>query len=123
MAESPLRALEAGGEALTACFVLSLLRVAGVGDFFSTALSKDSRNYKFGKMLATGLNATEALAKINDTVEGYQTSLAVHKKSLELGLNLSILNFLIELYDSEKSLDEASKILVPEGIDSDIRTY
>ena len=33
MAESPLRALEAGGEALTACFVLSLLRVAGVGDF------------------------------------------------------------------------------------------
>ena len=38
-------------------------------------------------MLATGLNATEALAKINDTVEGYQTSLAVHKKSLELGLN------------------------------------
>ena len=74
-------------------------------------------------MLATGFNATEALAKINDTVEGYQTSLAVHKKSLELGLNLSILNFLIELYDSEKSLDEASKILVPEGIDNDIRTY
>ena len=33
MAESPLRALEAGGEALTACFVLSLLRVTGVGDF------------------------------------------------------------------------------------------
>ena len=74
-------------------------------------------------MLATGLNATEALAKINDTVEGYQTSLAVHKKSLELGLNLSILNFLIELYDAEKSLDEASKILVPDGIDNDIRTY
>ena len=33
MAGSPLRALEAGGEALTACFVLSLSRVAGVGDF------------------------------------------------------------------------------------------
>ena len=101
----------------------TFLGLAGVGDFFSTALSKDSRNYKFGEMLATGLDATEALAKINDTVEGYQTSLAVHKKSLELGLNLSILNFLIELYDAEKSLDEASKILVPDGIDNDIRTY
>ncbi len=99
----------------------TFLGMAGVGDFFSTALSKDSRNYQFGEMLAKGLNATEALASIDDTVEGYQTSIAVYKKSIELGLSLGILKFLIELYDSKKTLDEASQVLVSDGIEEDIR--
>ena len=50
----------------------TFLGLAGVGDFFSTALSKDSRNYKFGTHLADGLSPEEALIKVGDTVEALQ---------------------------------------------------
>ena len=105
-----------GGESET------FLGLSGVGDFFSTALSKDSRNYKFGECLAKGLNAEEALKKIDDTVEGYHTSKVVYQKSIELGLDLKILKFLIDLYTMKKSKEEAAKILVPDHIENDIRS-
>ena len=87
----------------------TFLGLSGVGDFFSTALSEHSRNYQFGKFLAMDKGSAEALEMVNDTVEGFLTSKIVHSDAKKRGLDLKILNFLIELYENPKSLDEAKK--------------
>lgn len=44
---------------------------AGLGDFYVTATSQDSRNRRFGDMLAKGMQPKDIKSKINQTVEGY----------------------------------------------------
>ena len=78
----------------------TFLGLSGVGDFFSTALSVHSRNYQFGKFLAMDKGSAEALEMVNDTVEGFLTSKIVHSDAKKRGLDLKILNFLIELYEN-----------------------
>ena len=99
----------------------TFLGLSGVGDFFSTALSAFSRNYQFGKLLAMNKSPTQALDMINDTVEGFLTSKIVHSDMKKRGLDLKILNFLIELYESPKSLDEAKEIFQTETSKEDIK--
>ena len=97
----------------------TFLGLSGVGDFFSTALSEYSRNYQFGKLLAMDKGSAEALEMVNDTVEGFLTSKIVHCDAKKRGLDLKILNFLIELYENPKSLDEAKKIFQTDAIEED----
>jgi len=99
----------------------TFLGLSGVGDFFSTALSKDSRNYRFGALLAKNFSVEEALKEVNDTVEGYQTSLIVFEEAKKINLNLQILNFLISAYESPKSLEEAKEIFRSKLIEEDIK--
>ena len=97
----------------------TFLGLSGVGDFFSTALSVHSRNYQFGKFLAMDKGSAEALDMVNDTVEGFLTSKIVHSDAKKRGLDLKILNFLIELYENPKSLDEAKEIFHTDCIEED----
>ena len=97
----------------------TFLGLSGVGDFFSTALSKHSRNYQFGKFLAMDKRSAEALEMVNDTVEGFLTSKIVYSDAKKRGLDLKILNFLIELYENPKSLDEAKEIFHTDSIEED----
>ena len=97
----------------------TFLGLSGVGDFFSTALSVHSRNYQFGKFLAMDKGSAEALEMVNDTVEGFLTSKIVHSDAKKRGLDLKILNFLIELYENPKSLDEAKEIFHTDCIEED----
>ena len=99
----------------------TFLGLSGVGDFFSTALSKDSRNYQFGQKLAEGFNPNEAILKLGDTVEGYLASKVVYEDAQKRNLNLKILNFLLKLYDGEVSETDEKNILVPKDIESDIK--
>lgn len=98
----------------------TFLGLAGVGDFFSTALSKDSRNYKFGTHLADGLSPEEALIKVGDTVEGFTTSKIVHKNAQDLGIKLKLLDYLISIYDGPKSLLDDKGVFNADEIESDV---
>tara|TARA_Y100000992_G_C21258319_1_gene489796 strand:- start:247 stop:1245 length:999 start_codon:yes stop_codon:yes gene_type:complete len=98
----------------------TFLGLAGVGDFFSTALSSDSRNYKFGELLAEGTDPEKALDLVGDTVEGYGTSLIVHKNAKDLDVDLKLLNYLISIYKEPKSLTDDKKIFHSLGIERDI---
>ena len=83
----------------------TFLGLAGVGDFFSTALSHDSRNYKFGEFLAQNKSPEEALELVGDTVEGYATSLSVSRNAKDLGVNLKLLNYLISIYEENNAIN------------------
>lgn len=54
----------------------TIMGLAGLGDLVLT--SETGRNGRFGKLLGTGLNSTEALEKLNEegvgVVEGYETA-------------------------------------------------
>ncbi|MFL2708567.1 MAG: NAD(P)H-dependent glycerol-3-phosphate dehydrogenase [Gammaproteobacteria bacterium] len=97
----------------------TFLGLSGVGDFFSTALSKDSRNYKFGTYLADGFSPEEALIKVGDTVEGFATSKIVHKNAKDLGIDLKLLDYLMSIYEGPKSLMEDKSIFNASEIESD----
>ena len=98
----------------------TFLGLAGVGDFFSTALSSDSRNYKFGEFLAEGTDPEKALDLVGDTVEGYGTSLIVQKNAKDLNVDLKLLNYLISIYEEPKTLSDDKKIFHSLGIERDI---
>jgi glycerol-3-phosphate dehydrogenase (NAD(P)+) len=98
----------------------TFLGLAGVGDFFSTALSSDSRNYRFGELLAEGHKPESALDKVGDTVEGYGASLLVKKNAELLNIDLKLLDYLISIYEGPKDLSDDKKIFHSLGIERDI---
>jgi len=61
--------------------------IAGMGDLITTCLSEDSRNRRFGKLLAQGLSRDEALQQVGMVVEGVSMAKTVQKLT---AFNLSI---------------------------------
>ena len=52
--------------------------LSGVGDLMLTATSEQSRNFRFGTLLAQGLSVEQILPKLNGVCEGLPTTRAVY---------------------------------------------
>jgi len=61
--------------------------IAGMGDLITTCISENSRNRKFGKLLAQGFSRDEALKKVGMEVEGVSMGKTIQKLAK---FNLSI---------------------------------
>jgi len=61
--------------------------IAGIGDLITTCISENSRNRKFGKLLAQGFSREEALQEVGMVVEGVSMAKTVNKLAK---FNLSI---------------------------------
>jgi glycerol-3-phosphate dehydrogenase (NAD(P)+) len=61
--------------------------IAGMGDLITTCISEDSRNRKFGKLLAQGCTREQALEKVGMVVEGVSMAKTIIKLAK---FNLSI---------------------------------
>ncbi len=55
--------------------------LSGIGDLMLTATSDQSRNFRFGSMLAQGLTMAEILPKLGGVCEGVPTARSVHLNS------------------------------------------
>jgi glycerol-3-phosphate dehydrogenase (NAD(P)+) len=55
--------------------------LSGIGDLMLTATSEQSRNFRFGKMLAEGLPIEEILPRLGGVCEGLPTTRSVHLNS------------------------------------------
>lgn len=55
--------------------------LSGIGDLMLTATSNQSRNFRFGYMLAEGLKVEEILPKLGGVCEGLPTTRSVHLNS------------------------------------------
>ncbi len=55
--------------------------LSGIGDLMLTATSNQSRNFRFGSMLAQGLAAEEILPQLGGVCEGLPTARSVHLNS------------------------------------------
>jgi glycerol-3-phosphate dehydrogenase (NAD(P)+) len=86
--------------------------IAGVGDLIATAMSELSRNFRFGMLVAEGKSAEEALAIIDQTVEGYHTAQALHHFALKKGLRLPITETVYRVIYEGLSMSDAVERLL-----------
>jgi glycerol-3-phosphate dehydrogenase (NAD(P)+) len=61
----------------------TFMGLAGMGDLVLTCTDDQSRNRRFGLMLARGKSAPEALREIGQVVEGYNGARAVHRVAVQ----------------------------------------
>jgi glycerol-3-phosphate dehydrogenase (NAD(P)+) len=80
--------------------------LAGIGDLMATATSKLSRNHQLGEKLASGDSVATVLPGLKYVVEGVPAAAAVHRRALELGLELRIVAAVYGLLYQGKSPQE-----------------
>ena len=99
-----LRAL--GGEAAT------LYGLAGLGDLLATATSPLSRNYRFGALLAEGLDEAAAIERVGATVEGPRTARACLTLAGQRGWELPICEQVVALLRGEAGAPDVVRRLM-----------
>jgi len=68
----------------------TFMGLAGLGDLVLTCTDDQSRNRRFGLLLADGLTPAAALAEIGQSVEGYAAARAVHTVAARTGVEMPI---------------------------------
>ena len=90
----------------------TLYGLAGMGDLLATATSDLSRNYRFGSLLAQGLDAQSAVTRIGATVEGPGTATAALQLALRDGLDLPICEQVVAIISGESPARAAVEALM-----------
>lgn len=86
--------------------------LAGLGDLCTTCLSKHSRNYRFGFLLAEGLSAKQAKDKIGMVIEGASTCISVIELGAKFDIETPITKAVYSIiYDNVKPLDAVKALL------------
>lgn len=68
----------------------TFMGLAGLGDLVLTCTDDQSRNRRFGLLLAAGKSPEEALRDIGQVVEGYLAAKAVHQVAQRAGVDMPI---------------------------------
>ncbi len=81
--------------------------LTGMGDLIVTAMSKHSRNRKFGELIGKGLSKEEALSEIKMTVEGIYSVQALYQLAMKHDLDLPIVKGIYQILEEGMSIDDA----------------
>ncbi len=81
--------------------------LAGVGDLAATCFSEQSRNARFGSLLAQGLSAQAALEAIGESVEGAGTAAVAVELAAQRGVELPIATQVAAVVAGERTVAEA----------------
>jgi len=90
--------------------------LSGLGDLCVTCLSKLSRNYRFGHLLAEGLSPEEAKAKVGMVVEGAYTVVAAMQLARKAAIDLPITQAVYSIIYENLEPKEAVKNLLQRAI-------
>jgi glycerol-3-phosphate dehydrogenase (NAD(P)+) len=100
---------------------LTFQGLAGAGDLIATAYSPLSRNRLFGEKIGNGLDTSEALNEIGQTVEGLHSLAAVLVLGKDAGVELPICEELDLIISRRKSAKEALISLINRDINTVVR--
>lgn len=90
----------------------TFMGLSGVGDLFATAVSKLSRNYRVGRMLAEGLTLDRALNEIGQVAEGVITSHAAVKLARRVNVEIPLMEGIQRvMLGHQKPLDAVSDLM------------
>ncbi len=98
------------------CAPETLNGLAGLGDLCTTCLSPDSRNYRFGFLIAEGLTPDQAKLKIGMVVEGATTCVSALELGEKAGISLPITQAIYQIVYEGMSPQEAVKSLLTREI-------
>jgi glycerol-3-phosphate dehydrogenase (NAD(P)+) len=85
----------------------TFLGPAGVGDLFATAVSRLSRNYRFGRAIGEGKLFADALAEIGQVVEGISSCESAIVLGDRHGLELPVLRTIHQVMHHHMTPSEA----------------
>ncbi|MCD4652256.1 MAG: NAD(P)H-dependent glycerol-3-phosphate dehydrogenase [Candidatus Cloacimonetes bacterium] len=74
--------------------------IAGMGDLITTCLSENSRNRRFGKLLAEGKTREEALKEVGMVVEGVSMAKTIRKLA-QFNLHIPLISLVAEIVFDE----------------------
>lgn len=98
------------------CSAKTLNGLAGLGDLCTTCLSKDSRNYRFGFLLAEGVEPKKAQENIGMVVEGMHTCIAALELGEKAGISLPITEAIYQIVYKGLPPKEAVRALLTREI-------
>jgi glycerol-3-phosphate dehydrogenase (NAD(P)+) len=88
----------------------TFMGLAGLGDLVLTCTDDQSRNRRFGLLLAAGRSAAAALAEIGQAVEGYSAARAIHavaaRAAVEMPLCAMVYRVLYEQLPAKQAVRE-----------------
>lgn len=90
--------------------------LSGLGDLCVTSLSKHSRNYTFGKLIAEGLNPESAKEKIGMVVEGAYTAISAVQLAKQFHIDVPISQAIYSILYEGLNPREAVKALLQRSI-------
>ncbi|MCF7853132.1 MAG: NAD(P)-dependent glycerol-3-phosphate dehydrogenase [Simkaniaceae bacterium] len=85
--------------------------LSGLGDLCVTSLSDKSRNYRFGNLIASGIDVEKAKQKIGMVVEGSYTVVSAMELSKKAGIPLPITSAVYDIIYKHLDPHEAVKAL------------
>ncbi|HHB78436.1 MAG TPA: glycerol 3-phosphate dehydrogenase, partial [Saprospiraceae bacterium] len=98
----------------------AFMGTAGIGDLIATAMSPDSRNFKFGFRLGQGESVAEINANNDELVEGLRTLIIVYHLSRNLKVHLPIIRVLYRIIYGNFTVEEGIKYLMAYPFDIDV---
>ncbi len=84
---------------------------AGIGDVILTASSNQSRNFRFGQLIANGLSVADAKDAIGEVVEGESSLNTLTQLLKQHALSSKLASTTHELLSNNMSLDESFKLI------------
>ena len=94
---------------------LTFMGLTGVGDLIVTAMSEHSRNFRCGKMLASGQSLDDIVENMGMVVEGVNTTKAAYELAKIHDVDMPITNVLYEyLFESISETDALISLMMRE---------
>lgn len=88
----------------------TFMGLAGLGDLVLTCTDDQSRNRRFGKLLAAGKTPEHAFTEIGQVVEGAQTAMVLHglaeKLSIDMPICEQVYRVIYEQHDPHEAVSE-----------------
>jgi glycerol-3-phosphate dehydrogenase (NAD(P)+) len=94
----------------------TFMGLAGLGDLVLTCTDDQSRNRRFGLLLATGMSAASALAQIGQAVEGYAAARAIQAVAARAGVEMPLCAMVYRVLYENLPAQEAVRSLMSRPI-------
>ena len=90
----------------------TFMGLAGLGDLVLTCTDDQSRNRRFGLLLATGATPEAALGEIGQSVEGYAGARAIHAVATRAGVEMPLCHMVYRvLYERLPARDAVRELM------------
>jgi glycerol-3-phosphate dehydrogenase (NAD(P)+) len=99
---------------------MTLAGLSGLGDLVLTCTSTQSRNYRVGVQLGSGLRLEDILANMKMVAEGVKTAAATHFLAQKLGVEMPIVEQVYRILYEAQSPREAVRTLMTRELKDEI---
>jgi len=97
----------------------TFMGLAGLGDLVLTCTDDQSRNRRFGLLLAAGKAPQAALAEIGQAVEGYAAARAIHEVAARAGVEMPLCAMVYRVLYEDLPAKDAVRALMSRPIRSE----